>query len=243
VCPVHARLPIDLNEQNRPCPTLRLGLRDVSMMQPSGPPAGFMFRSVEPEAEPEDRSQLLMTQRFSPEATPYLYDQRAAFALLRSRRWRNGLFCPRCGSRNVREVRTIRVLEAFSCSDCRYNFTTTACTFFHSSRTPVYVRLQLVAAFEFFDASPRKTQLGKLFGMKQTTIQRQIQMLDALPRTPFAFSVSDHLPFEEFPSVIAFLEQPGIAFSPEGLAERLDQLLAPVGRPMRRTAGGRHDGA
>jgi transposase-like protein len=175
-----------------------------------------------------------MAQRFSIEIAPYLYDQRAAFAFLRSRRWREGIYCPRCGSRHVREVRTIRVLEAIACNDCRYNFTTTANTFFHSGRRPVYVGLQLVAAFEFMDASVRPRDVGKLFGMKQTTMQRQLHVLETLPRIPFAASGGHHLPLENFATVTAFLEQPGIAFFPEIFGQRIDQLLAPAGRSMRR---------
>lgn len=175
-----------------------------------------------------------MLHRISIETAPYFYDQRQAFALLRARRWGHGRYCPRCKSDNVREVRTIRILEAFSCNECRYNFTTTADTFFHSGRTPVFVRLQMVAAFSFIDGVLPKSRLGRIFGMKQSTVQRQMQMLEALPRIEFTFWEGDLLPFENFPSVTAFLEQPSILFSPEAFDRRIDQLLAPAGRPMRR---------
>jgi hypothetical protein len=175
-----------------------------------------------------------MSHRISRETTPYFYDQRAAFALLRARRWRNGLYCPRCKSQHVREVKTVRILEAFSCSDCRYNFTSTADTFFHSGRTPVFLRLQLVAAFEILPESGARPVLAKMLDMKPSTIQKQFELLALLPHVRFIPARADIAPLSAFDTLTGFLEQPAVTFYPGAFGRRVDQLLAPTGRPMRR---------
>lgn len=172
-------------------------------------------------------------QRISAESTPYFYDQRAAVELLRLRRWKDGLYCPRCGSLDVREVKTTRILEGFACRECRYNFTTVANTIFHASLLPLYVRFQMVVAFEL-EPEISISRMSRVFNTLYRTAARQIAALRPFPRNGFAGKADRYLPFENFSSMAAFLEQPGIVFHPPLFEERLDQLIAPAGRAMRR---------
>lgn len=175
-----------------------------------------------------------MKQQISAGQTPFFYDQKEAFRYLRGRRWTNGYYCPRCASKNVREVRTERILEAFSCNECRYNYTTLSDSFFHGSRIPTYVMLQLIAAFDFVGIALPRPPLGKMLGIKQTNVAKYLHKLNKFPHIRFATADGSYVPIAKFCSVIEFLEQPGVAILTDRLSERVDQLLSPEGRPLRR---------
>jgi transposase-like protein len=173
-------------------------------------------------------------QRISVETTPYFYGHREALALLRRVRWPNGLNCPRCGSTNIREVETSRVLEALSCRDCQYNFTTVADSYFHGSRIPIFQHFQFIAAVAL-EPESSASRLGRFFGFKPTTVGRQLTRLNGVKRGEFVRRGDTYQTFENFTSVASYLEQPAISFSLEMFEAHLRQLLAPRGRTLRRT--------
>ena len=49
-------------------------------------------------------------------------------------RWPNGVLCPRCGSRRISRIKTVK---KFECSQCRYQFSVTAGTIFHKTYIPL----------------------------------------------------------------------------------------------------------
>ena len=93
----------------------------------------------------------------------------------------------------------------------------------------------MVAAFEL-EPQISASRMSRVFDTKVETTGRQLAALQPIPRNNFAFKTEGYLPFESFPTVTAYLEQPSIVFSPELFQQQLDRLLEPAGRPMRRRA-------
>ena len=60
-------------------------------------------------------------------------DDRAAEAWFESRRWKNGVYCPDCGSRRYSEVKN-RTLMPYRCKDCRGHFSVRKGTVMQSSK-------------------------------------------------------------------------------------------------------------
>lgn len=179
------------------------------------------------------REPIFSPQLISPQTTPYLYSERDAVTFLRTARWENGVCCPRCGSTDVRQVETDRVLEALSCRACRYNFTTAADTYFHASRIPLHEHLQFILALEL-EPDSAASRLARSLGWKQTTVERQRKRLRAVGGEKFVRRLGNYQTFENFARTTDYLEQPTIELSLAGFRQRLGQLMAPLGRKLRR---------
>lgn len=143
------------------------------------------------------------------------------------------MHCPRCGSSNVREVKTTRILEALSCRECRYNFTTVADTYFHGSRIPTFEQLQFVTAVSI-EPESSASRLARFFRWKTTTVGRQLSKLEGIRVGNFAQCRDGYKTFENFPSAIEYLEQPAIVLKSGAFEDRLGELLATSGRALRR---------
>ena len=165
--------------------------------------------------------------------TPWFYDELSAIDLLRSIRWENGVHCPRCGSRDVRDVKTERSLEVLSCRDCRYNFNTAADTYFHGSKIPISAQLGFLVALAL-EPETSASRLSRFLGWKTTTVSRQLARLGSLRAGDFVSRSDCYKTFERFPSIVEFMEQPAITVRPHLLRERLSELLANRGQSLRR---------
>ncbi len=166
--------------------------------------------------------------RISAETTPFFYSEHEALRLLRSVRWPEGIRCPRCGSANVREVKTSRVLEALSCRECRYNFSTASATHFHGARIPAHVHLQLIASVA---AEPDSSaiRISRLLAKNAKTISRQLPKLLELTTNPFHRG-EGYQTFECFTNVSDYLEQPAISVSVPIFRDLIRPLLVPPNR-------------
>lgn len=169
----------------------------------------------------------------SRKSTPWLYDELTAIELLRSVRWSDGVHCPRCGSQDVREVRTERSLEVLSCRECRYNFNTAADTYFHGSRIPIHTQLQFLVAAALEPAASA-SRVSRFLRWKTTTVTRQLGKLGSLRAGDFVARKDGYGTFESFPSIVEFMEQPAVAIRPDLMRERLSELLANRGKSLRR---------
>lgn len=176
---------------------------------------------------------LRIEQRISVHSTPYFYSENAALSLLKALRWPNGHSCPRCGSTNVRQVKTTRVLEALSCRECRYNFTTVADTYFHGSRLPLSKHLQFIATVAL-EPEASASRLARFFEWKPTTVGRHLTGLNGLLSGDFVYRLDSYQTLEEFSSAREYLEQPGVVIAPSAFESRIQQLLEPRGRKLRR---------
>lgn len=178
--------------------------------------------------------------RISAGTTPYMYDQREALSLLQRVRWSNTLYCPRCGSSDVRAVETDRVVEAFSCRACKYNFTTLADSYFHASRIPLFEHLRFLAAVQLEPGSSAG-RLARFFNWSTTTSSRQLTKLPPADPVVFVRSLDDYRPFESFSTVERYFEQPGVRLMPEQLELRINQLFEKSGRVLKRSSKTRRE--
>ena len=177
----------------------------------------------------------IMQLSIARQTTPYFYGQREAYSYLRSRRWRDGFYCPRCGSKNVREVRTDRILETFSCRRCQYNYTTLSDTHFHGSKIVVSVKLQLVAMSSLVNKPWPLKELADRLSMSTKTVTAVLTVLERISAPTAVINTDQYgTSFQTYDTLIAFLEQPTIFLDTDAFGATVDQLLAPTGRSMRR---------
>lgn len=95
------------------------------------------------------------------------------------------------------------------------------------------MKLQMITVFEL-EPEISASRLSRVFKTKVKTAGRLLATLRPLPRNSFVSANNEYSPFEHFPSLADYLEQRGIDFIPELFEERIDQLIKPAGRPMRR---------
>lgn len=162
--------------------------------------------------------------RISSESHEYFYHDECARQLLRRVRWHGTPSCPRCGSVDVRDVLSERIVEGLSCRSCGYNFSTTAGSYFQGSRIGLHEQLRFILTREL---EPRSSagRFARIFRWKTTTVSRQLAKLPPKAQIEFAWKLENYMAPEGFGSVQDFLEQDGIGFSLELFEQHLTRFF------------------
>jgi transposase-like protein len=93
-------------------------------------------------------------------------DEAAAIAHFTSIRWRNGAFCPRCGSTKVYTFADVKVHK---CGDCRQRFSIKVGTIFEGSKIPLRKWLMAVWLLTSHKKGIASTQLARDIEVTQKT--------------------------------------------------------------------------
>lgn len=198
--------------------------KDIFATRPGVPPAvrgnGGGLRPVQP------------IMAVCEETTPFLYSHRSVLSLIRDRRWAKGLFCPRCGGRTVREVNSCKVVDAFSCCSCHYNFNSVSGTFFHGSKIGLHLQLRVVAAIDLLGETLSLRRISELTGISYKTAKLQYGRLEtARPKTAYLSAPSGGFgAIDAGAGIMAVLERPGVTLNLAAFLARLDELLYMPGR-------------
>ena len=163
----------------------------------------------------------------SPETTPFLYSHKAVLSLIRDRRWSHGLYCPRCSARQVREVNSCKVVDAFNCSSCHYNFNSVSGTFFHGSKIGLHLQLRVVAAIDLLAETMRLRTISELTGISYKTAKLQYGRLEtARPKAPYLLAPAGGPgAIDRAAGIMAVLERPEVTLNLMLFHQRLDELL------------------
>ncbi len=106
-----------------------------------------------------------------------LMDTAKCAEMIRQIRWEQGLICPRCKNRNIREIATRPDgIRRYHCNSCKKRFTDISDTIFEKSHIPIS-RWFLASYLMKFNVTDR--QLAAELGVEENTARRLAELIRA----------------------------------------------------------------
>ena len=117
--------------------------------------------------------------------------------MIRKIRWKDGVYCPHCKSRNIIKWGRYKLFQRYKCKDCKRTFNDKTGTIFHNSKIPLFLWGCILFLFVLVHTSQRKISILFCTSFKSIFINCKKVMIKISSSLPLPKGIEGEIEIDE----------------------------------------------